>query len=96
MVSQSIFQCEYCHGEKFIKLNDSVLKRRYAFLENLEFRACAGCGVKYLLCPKCKALNMPIHLSLDPFGLKSSCDVCHAEFKGLIEWLKAQQIKNGF
>ena len=91
MVSQSIFQCEYCHGEKFNTLSDSVLKRRYAFLENLEMKACANCGVKYLLCPKCKAFIMPVHLSLDPFGIKSRCDACGTELHLINEWMKAQQ-----
>ena len=91
MALHTNFQCEYCKGAKFIPFSDSILKRRYKFLENFELKACAGCGVKYLVCPKCHLLLTPIHLSLDPFGLKYRCNNCNYEIKVISDWIRSQQ-----
>jgi hypothetical protein len=81
-------QCEVCGNKDFRILVDSVLFRRYPFIYEKNLRFCSICGAKYIICENCDALMNRVHLSLDKYGMVSSCLRCGWENRDITQWLK--------
>lgn len=83
-------QCEECHSNSFETVLDSILFQRYSFIKKNTLKQCVICGAKYIWCIKCDKLISRVHISLDPFNLKSKCPLCNEINKELQVWLKKQ------
>ncbi|MHA1744386.1 MAG: hypothetical protein ACTSWW_00210 [Promethearchaeota archaeon] len=82
--------CPSCQQARLTPLKDSLLLRRYSFLNQKFFKICPSCGAKFQLCTCGKVLNL-IHLALDPFGMKVECPACGKNYPKITEWI--QQLK---
>jgi predicted RNA-binding Zn-ribbon protein involved in translation (DUF1610 family) len=79
--------CDECGMDNFRVVNDSILKRQYAFVAKSTLKMCVKCGAKYVCCPKCGALMTRVHLSIDVEGVRDTCPKCGHKEALISQWI---------
>ena len=82
-----VSKCDECDGTAFRTVVDSILKRRYPFVEQSSLKMCENCGAKYVLCKNCGELLTRVHLNLDVWGVRDTCPSCGTKNESIADWI---------